>query len=253
MICKRVLILSLHTLSLMEECPVCLMEMTSSSFVALSGCGHKICNECETSLRKPSSSRLYSVRCPMCRNEVERTVSPPRRVLSFLSANHLGNENRKYITAFEALSIPFISLMLLVQERIQTKKHIRFATRYEVEQSPGMFAREAHRESEIFVHPVLVDQFVNKKDYTFVSYYEDTVIPDGLKYGIIKARKQMGCLAFLVSDDQDQSQSQDQGCRGYLHFQQEGEQPRIRRFCPNHKNRRCCHHCFFCTTCYMPV
>jgi hypothetical protein len=229
-----------------EECPVCLSSR--ESMVSLQQCGHKICIHCERSLRKidTTNRNKYKIKCPLCRNE---TII--NRTSSVLSVDSLEKEARKYVTSFEALSIPFIPLMKIIQERMRTKMCIRFATEYEVVHcAETIFSREAHKETESFVSVELMDRFVRMEDQRLVSYYEATYIPDGLLFALIKERKAKKCVAYLCTVYS--TQSINGTCKGYICHTTTNNRSITRRFCPNHPSIICCHHCFFCTTCYSP-
>jgi len=230
-----------------EECPVCLQSM--NSFVSLQHCGHMVCTNCELLLRKyKRNDSVYGVRCPLCRNE---SFVFPREdsIISGLSIDQVERNKRKLLTSFEVLSIPFVALLPILQERIQQKVRIRFATNYEVEREPLLFTRESHKETDSLIHVDLMNRFVRLSDQKYISYYEASYIPDSILHSLIKERKGKKCEAYLCGMEDNAFLERNSFCQGYLHNH---DRNITRRFCPNHENIRCCHHCFFCTKC-VPV
>jgi hypothetical protein len=165
--------------------------------------------------------------------------------------DQIEREKRKYLTSYEAFSIPFPKIMDILQQRIEQGLVIQFQTYYETTRCTQ---KKYAIDTEQYVKPELANRFARIHDEKFVSFYETSVIPDGQLYLLIKHRKQHACQAFLMKTRENNLNNLERTtttttfCQGHLHI---ADNMKTRRVCPNHPTTPACHHCFFCQTCFI--
>ena len=115
-------------LSVPEQCPVCFND-DITSLKPLNGCGHSLCGDCKTSLKKQNNQRVIKhdvtlVKCPLCRaiekptcEDLEKQIERIEALNRYLTQGivdkdyiirQLSNQLNRY-TAF--LSTPLINLV----------------------------------------------------------------------------------------------------------------------------------------------
>ena len=115
-------------LSVPEQCPVCFND-DITSLKPLNGCGHSLCGDCKTTLKKQNNQRVIKhdvtlVKCPICRaiekptcEDLEKQIERLEALNGYLTQGivdkdyiirQLSNQLNRY-TAF--LSTPLINLV----------------------------------------------------------------------------------------------------------------------------------------------
>lgn len=115
-------------LSVPEQCPVCFND-DITSLKPLNGCGHSLCGDCKTSLKKQNNQRVIKhdvtlVKCPLCRaiekptcEDLEKQIERLEALNGYLTQGivdkdyiirQLSNQLNRY-TVF--LSTPLINLV----------------------------------------------------------------------------------------------------------------------------------------------